>query len=84
MLRNATRGMMAKSNKSVSNQNHVFYKILLIGDSCVGKTSVLYRFLKRTYVNNTHLHDFHLGSVEMDGTRIQLQLWDSPGNERFV
>jgi len=61
-------------------------KLLLVGDSGVGKSSLLHR-----YYENEHLPrfistlgiDFRIKTVEMDGKKIKLQIWDTAGQERF-
>ncbi|KAF8366023.1 hypothetical protein PRIPAC_83852 [Pristionchus pacificus] len=60
--------------------------LLLIGDSEVGKTSILKRFSNDTYYQST-LHtigiDFKFKTTVMNGKKIKLQIWDTAGQERF-
>lgn len=62
-------------------------KILLIGDSGVGKTSLLHRYTDDTYSGRslqTIGIDFKLKSMELDdGRELRLQIWDTAGQERF-
>eukprot|EP00124_Ichthyophonus_hoferi_P004641 Ihof_evm4s537 gene=Ihof_evmTU4s537 len=62
------------------------FKLLLIGDSGVGKTCVLFRFSDDQY-NATFIStigiDFKIRTIEMDGKKIKLQIWDTAGQERF-
>lgn len=62
------------------------FKLLLIGDSGVGKTCLLVRFSDDAY-NNTFIStigiDFKIKTVEVDGKKIKLQIWDTAGQERF-
>lgn len=62
------------------------FKLLLIGDSGVGKTCVLFRFSEDAY-NNTFIStigiDFKIRTIELDGKKIKLQIWDTAGQERF-
>eukprot|EP00002_Diphylleia_rotans_P027353 TRINITY_DN5481_c0_g1_i1.p1 TRINITY_DN5481_c0_g1~~TRINITY_DN5481_c0_g1_i1.p1 ORF type:complete len:203 (+),score=29.90 TRINITY_DN5481_c0_g1_i1:82-690(+) len=61
-------------------------KLLLIGDSGVGKSSLLMRFCEDTFSPNfitTIGIDFKIRNVDMDGKRIKLQIWDTAGQERF-
>eukprot|EP01134_Creolimax_fragrantissima_P004062 CFRG4062T1 len=62
------------------------FKLLLIGDSGVGKTCVLFRFSDDSY-NSTFIStigiDFKIRTIEMDGKKIKLQIWDTAGQERF-
>lgn len=62
------------------------YKILLLGSSAVGKSSLLLRFADDTFKDNqisTIGVDWKIRTVELDGKQIKLQLWDSAGQERF-
>ncbi|KAJ3429126.1 small gtp binding protein rab8 [Anaeramoeba flamelloides] len=54
---------------SLSDYDFLF-KIIVIGDSGVGKSSVLLRFTK-------------IRSVEIDNKKVKLQIWDTAGQERF-
>ncbi|CAH1733167.1 unnamed protein product [Macrosiphum euphorbiae] len=62
------------------------FKLLLIGDSGVGKTCVLFRFSEDAF-NTTFIStigiDFKIRTIEMDGKKIKLQIWDTAGQERF-
>ena len=63
-----------------------FFKILLVGDACVGKTSLLIRFSEDTYsqmYNMTIGIDFRTKIVRINGERVKLQLWDTAGQERY-
>jgi small GTP-binding protein len=61
-------------------------KILLVGDSGVGKTSLLMRFSDREFVSNyitTIGIDFRVKMIDVDGRRVKVQIWDTAGQERF-
>ncbi|XP_008400297.1 ras-related protein Rab-8B [Poecilia reticulata] len=62
------------------------FKLLLIGDSGVGKTCLLFRFSEDAF-NTTFIStigiDFKIRTVELDGKKIKLQIWDTAGQERF-
>ena len=60
-------------------------KILLVGDSGVGKSSLLARFISDSFDEQgpTVGVDFKLKHVDVDGTRLKLTVWDTAGQERF-
>jgi Ras-related protein Rab-1A len=62
------------------------YKLLLIGDSAVGKSCMLLRFADQTFTESyisTVGVDFKSRQIELDGKRVKLQIWDTAGQERF-
>eukprot|EP00116_Pleurobrachia_bachei_P010113 sb/3470375/ len=67
------------------NYDYLF-KLLLIGDSGVGKTCLLFRFSDDAF-NNSFIAtigiDFKVKTVEIDEKKIKLQVWDTAGQERF-
>ena len=63
------------------------YKILLLGDSSVGKTCFFMRYIENTF-QEIHMSTIGLESkiktVELDdGRTVKIQLWDTAGQERF-
>ncbi|XP_037935569.1 ras-related protein Rab-35 [Teleopsis dalmanni] len=65
--------------------DHLF-KLLIIGDSGVGKSSLLIRFSDDTFSGSyitTIGVDFKIRTVVIDGLRVKLQIWDTAGQERF-
>lgn len=62
------------------------FKLLLIGDSGVGKSNVLLRFADDVYKEDftaTIGVDFKICSRTIDGKLVKMQLWDTAGQERF-
>uniref|UniRef100_V9LBN5 Ras-related protein Rab-13 n=1 Tax=Callorhinchus milii TaxID=7868 RepID=V9LBN5_CALMI len=62
------------------------FKLLLIGDSGVGKTCLIIRFAEDNF-NSTYIStigiDFKIKTVDVEGKKIKLQVWDTAGQERF-
>ena len=61
-------------------------KILIMGDSGVGKTCLLLRFSEDVF-SESHIPtigiDFKTKVAEIDQQSIKIQLWDTAGQERF-
>lgn len=62
-------------------------KVMLIGDSGVGKTCMLVRFKDGAFLSGNFIStvgiDFRNKVVDVDGTKVKLQIWDTAGQERF-
>uniref|UniRef100_T1JFW5 Ras-related protein Rab-43 n=1 Tax=Strigamia maritima TaxID=126957 RepID=T1JFW5_STRMM len=73
--------------RGTSDESYDFlFKIVVIGDSGVGKTSVVQRFKSGTFIErhgNTIGVDFAMKEMIVDGKKIKLQIWDTAGQERF-
>ena len=68
-----------------SNFDHIF-KILLIGDSGVGKSSILLRFTDDSFeeqMSSTIGVDFKVKTMSLGGKTVKLTIWDTAGQERF-
>ncbi|XP_076464242.1 ras-related protein Rab-38-like [Babylonia areolata] len=69
-----------------TTQEHL-YKILVIGEFGVGKTSIIRRYTEGYFTPNYKLTigvDFALKTLDWDDTvKVNLQLWDIAGHERF-
>jgi Ras-related protein Rab-18 len=72
------------ASASSASYDHLV-KILLVGDSGVGKSSLLMRFIEDAFeeVSPTVGVDFKLKMMNVDGKRLKLTVWDTAGQERF-
>lgn len=62
------------------------FKIILIGDSNVGKTCVVQNFKSGIFSEkqqNTIGVDFTVRTVDIEGKKVKMQVWDTAGQERF-
>ena len=62
------------------------FKILLIGNSAVGKSSLLMRFAEDIFSENflpTIGVDFKIRTFEAAGSKVKLQMWDTAGQQKF-
>ncbi|XP_008277119.1 ras-related protein Rab-19-like [Stegastes partitus] len=62
------------------------FKIILIGDSNVGKTCVVQNFKSGIFSEkqqNTIGVDFTVRTVDIEGRKVKMQVWDTAGQERF-
>ncbi|XP_072610155.1 ras-related protein Rab-26 isoform X5 [Vulpes vulpes] len=66
---------------------NVAFKIMLVGDSGVGKTCLLVRFKDGAFLAGTFIStvgiDFRNKVLDVDGVKVKLQIWDTAGQERF-
>ena len=64
----------------------IVYKFLLLGESGVGKTSIILRYIENTF-NNSDIStcgvDVKHKYVSCDNKKIRLDIWDTAGQERF-
>jgi len=71
---------------SKSKQFDYTFKIVMIGDSGVGKSCILLRFADDKFNENFYATigvDFRFKNVMVDDKSVQLQIWDTAGQERF-
>lgn len=62
------------------------FKIVLIGDSAVGKSNLLWRFARNEFDQNSKATigvEFQTQVVDIDGKEVKAQIWDTAGQERF-
>ena len=70
----------------MNTQKIITLKYLVVGDSGVGKTSLLVRYCEDTFQADylsTIWVDFKIKRVEINGSQVTLNIWDTAGQERF-
>ena len=71
---------------SLSKQYDDLFKLVIIGDSGVGKSCLLLRFADDTFTENYYSTigvDFRFKCLEIGDRKCKLQIWDTAGQERF-
>ncbi|XP_048343074.1 ras-related protein Rab-15 isoform X1 [Sphaerodactylus townsendi] len=70
----------------MAKQYDVLFRLLLIGDSGVGKTCLLCRFTDNEF-HPSHIStigvDFKMKTIDVDGIKVRIQIWDTAGQERY-
>ena len=83
--RDSYKTRVSKSSNEV--KTYYKFKLILVGDSGVGKTSLLNRYMDRGFAQNqpcTVTADCQLKSLTIDSlTSAQLMIWDTCGQEKF-
>ena len=76
-----------KNNMSIMDRSVYRFKIILLGDIAVGKTSILTRYVEDIYTNEYKCNvgvEFRLKSLYLDEkTGADLQIWDTSGEEKY-
>lgn len=79
--------MPAAGSSSTKQKDYDYlFKLVLIGDSGVGKSCLLLRFaddaFTESYISTIGV-DFRFRTVKIDNKTVKLQIWDTAGQERF-
>ena len=76
---------MSSTDKGTEDYEFIF-KVLLLGNSNVGKSSLFLRFVDDIW-NDTFVPtigvDFKIKTFDIDEKKIKMQIWDTAGQERF-
>ncbi|KAL0984206.1 hypothetical protein UPYG_G00138480 [Umbra pygmaea] len=85
-----SNGVVYPSRPSVSSSGEFYdmaFKVMLVGDSGVGKTCLLVRFKDRAFLAGSFIStvgiDFRNKVLTIDMLKVKLQIWDTAGQERF-
>ncbi|XP_072221601.1 ras-related protein Rab-15-like [Leuresthes tenuis] len=70
----------------MAKQYDILFRLLILGDSGVGKTCMMRRFTEGEF-DPSHIStigvDFKMKTVEVDGIKVRVQIWDTAGQERY-
>ena len=64
----------------------LLFKLILIGDSCVGKSNILLKYLKNEFDPNSRATvgvEFGTKNIFLNNKKIKIQIWDTAGEERY-
>ena len=64
----------------------LLFKLILIGDSCVGKSNILLKYLKNEFDPNSRATvgvEFGTKNILINNKKIKIQIWDTAGEERY-
>ena len=71
---------------SEEDSYELLYKIIIVGDTCVGKSNILSRYIKNVFREDSKSTvGVELGNklLKVKGTNTKLQIWDTAGQERY-
>ena len=71
---------------SMINKHDYLFKLVIVGNQGVGKSSLFLRFCDNNFVDNylaTIGVDFRFKMLNVEGGLCKLQIWDTAGQERF-
>ncbi|XP_034032962.1 EF-hand calcium-binding domain-containing protein 4B [Thalassophryne amazonica] len=74
------------NEEGASHPPERLFKIILVGNSSVGKTSFLRQFCDNCFNSGTSATvgiDYSVKTITMDGSQVALQIWDTAGQERY-
>ena len=77
--------MSSKNNNNSEDLNNNI-KIILLGDSAVGKTAIINKFDKDIFNQNnpsTYFPNFIEKRMIIDGKKVTINVWDTAGQEKF-
>jgi Ras-related protein Rab-1A len=74
-----------QNDKNALDYDHLL-KIIIVGDTCVGKSSLLVQWADNYFLDtniSTIGVDFKIKTIHYGGKTLKLQVWDTAGQERF-
>ena len=78
-------GIIIKRNLTESDQYDLSIKVIILGDSYVGKSSLINRLIYNNYKDlpSTVAIEYHTYIISINQYKIRMQIWDTAGQERF-
>ena len=77
---------MSNKKTALAEEYDLMFKILLLGDSGVGKSSLLLRYTKNEFISDMRSTigvEFALKYITIDNYQLKIQIWDTAGMERY-
>ena len=77
---------MSNQKAVLTEEYDLMFKILLLGDSGVGKSSLLLRYTKNEFISDLRSTigvEFALKYLTIDNFQLKVQIWDTAGMERY-
>ncbi len=75
-----------RAGSILENEHDYIVKVVIVGDSAVGKTNIISRYAKNEFTEKTKATigcEFANKTISVVNTKIKLQIWDTAGQERF-
>lgn len=76
-----------QTNDNVNLSNpEICFKIVILGDSGVGKTCIMKRFIHNKFLSNNYStigFEFYNVNIKINNLNIRLQIWDTCGQEAY-
>jgi len=75
-----------KTNSYLENDHDYMVKVVVVGDSGVGKTNIISRYLKNEFNENSKSTigcEFANKTIRVANIKIKFQIWDTAGQERY-
>ncbi|XP_032820686.1 ras-related protein Rab-5A-like [Petromyzon marinus] len=82
----ASRGSASRPNCQTATNKMCQFKLVLLGESAVGKSSLVLRFVKgqfHEFQESTIGAAFLTQTVSLDDTTVKFEIWDTAGQERY-
>ena len=61
-------------------------KVILVGESCVGKTAIIDQYISQSFKENNYITvgcDKFIKEININGNRLYLEIWDTSGGGKY-